>query len=157
MFAFYSLWMVDLDGVQVLRPEAAAQAAKLEAEFLARQTAFYSRQLALTSRHHARYVTSVAAAMGEQRGPPIVPHATLAKAALPFPVGAEIMPGDTLSTVRLSPHSADAAEAEQRRVKSPEEIESNTANGCKQQWQQEEGKQYLLQLPKQQVGCKTAL
>lgn len=99
--------------MQASRPEAAAQAAKLEAEFLARQTAFYSRQLALTSRQHARYVSSVAAAVGEQRGPPIVPHAALATAALPFPVAAEIMHSDR--PVQLSSDIANACSDENAR------------------------------------------
>jgi hypothetical protein len=132
--------------VQLLRPEAVAQAAKLQAEFLARQTAFYSRQLALTSRQHARYVSSVAAAMGEQRGPPIVAHAALAKAALPLPVGAEIMHADRPSSaaVRLSSHVASGSDGEASQVESTREA---TVNDHKQH--QEQGQ--AAQLPTQQV------
>lgn len=138
--------------MQALRPEAAAYAAKLEAEFLARQTAFYSRQLALTSRQHARYVTSVAAAVGEQRGPPIVPHAALSKAALPFAVAAEIMPADRPSSLsgRVATRANVSSALHARQVESTEDAARSTSNGCTQP---EQG-QKLLQ---QQVSYQTNL
>ena len=142
--------------MQLLRPEAVAQAAKLQAEFLARQTAFYSRQLALTSRQHARYVSSVAAAVGEQRGPPIVPHAALVKAALPFPVGAAIIGTDRLSSpaVRLSSLVASESDGEAARNTQVESTREATDNDHKQHQEsssKQQGQTALLHLPKQQV------
>ena len=118
----------------MLQPEAVAQAAKLEAEFLARQTAFYSRQLALTSRQHARYVSSVAAAVGEQRGPPIVPHAALAKPALPFPSIAEIMHADrpSSSSMRMAPYGNASSDLQPRQVESTENATRSNLNNSSQ-------------------------
>jgi hypothetical protein len=121
---------------------------------LARQTAFYSRQLALTSRQHARYVSSVAAAVGEQRGPPIVPHAALSKAALPFPVAAEIMPTDRplSSSVRMASHANASSDMQARQVNSTASTTRSVLNNCTQPQQ---GHTVLQQEVSYQTKVKT--